>query len=82
MSVVSRESDTTDPDESRGTSYSVVGTGERYAPLFSEDKGLLLFAGRSFSQELTDYVVTRWYRPPEILISPFCYSKPVDLWYV
>ncbi|PFH34218.1 CMGC kinase, MAPK family (ERK) MAPK-1 [Besnoitia besnoiti] len=32
--------------------------------------------------ELTDYVVTRWYRPPEILISPFCYSKPVDLWSV
>ncbi|EPT25997.1 CMGC kinase, MAPK family (ERK) MAPK-1 [Toxoplasma gondii ME49] len=36
----------------------------------------------SDDMELTDYVVTRWYRPPEILISPFCYSKPVDLWSV
>ena len=31
-------------------------------------------------QELTDYVVTRWYRPPELLIFPFHYSKPVDIW--
>jgi serine/threonine protein kinase len=30
-------------------------------------------------QELTDYVVTRWYRPPELLL--MCnYSHPVDLW--
>ncbi|KAL8272907.1 hypothetical protein Esti_003161 [Eimeria stiedai] len=30
--------------------------------------------------EMTDYVVTRWYRPPELLIFPFHYSKPVDIW--
>ena len=28
----------------------------------------------------TDYVATRWYRPPELLLgSPF-YDKPVDMW--
>ena len=31
------------------------------------------------SLDLTDYVVTRWYRPPELLL--MCsYSAPVDLW--
>jgi len=31
---------------------------------------------------LTEYVVTRWYRAPEIMLSCHKYSKPVDIWSV
>lgn len=31
---------------------------------------------------LTDYVATRWYRPPEILLGSTSYTKGVDLWSV
>lgn len=30
--------------------------------------------------ELTEYVVTRWYRAPEILCACLNYGKPVDIW--
>ena len=30
--------------------------------------------------ELTEYVVTRWYRAPEIMLSCKEYSKAVDVW--
>ncbi len=29
---------------------------------------------------LTEYVVTRWYRAPEIMLACHEYSKPIDLW--
>ena len=29
---------------------------------------------------MTDYVATRWYRSPELLLSILDYGKPVDLW--
>lgn len=32
------------------------------------------------SSVLTDYVATRWYRAPEILLGSTCYSKGVDMW--
>ncbi|EGV65334.1 mitogen activated protein kinase [Yamadazyma tenuis] len=31
---------------------------------------------------MTEYVATRWYRAPEIMLSPSHYSKAVDLWSV
>jgi len=31
---------------------------------------------------LTEYVVTRWYRAPEIMLSCHEYAKPIDLWSV
>lgn len=31
---------------------------------------------------LTDYVATRWYRSPELLLKYPKYSKPVDIWAV
>lgn len=34
------------------------------------------------SMLLTEYVVTRWYRAPEIMLACHEYSKPVDLWSV
>uniref|UniRef100_A0A0R3RIK3 Mitogen-activated protein kinase n=1 Tax=Elaeophora elaphi TaxID=1147741 RepID=A0A0R3RIK3_9BILA len=30
--------------------------------------------------ELTEYVATRWYRSPEILLAAKCYTKGVDMW--
>ena len=30
--------------------------------------------------QLTDYVATRWYRAPELLLGSNSYSKPVDIW--
>jgi len=32
--------------------------------------------------QLTEYVVTRWYRAPEIMLACHEYSKPIDLWSV
>jgi len=29
---------------------------------------------------MTDYVATRWYRSPELLLSDTDYGKPVDIW--
>ena len=29
---------------------------------------------------MTDYVATRWYRAPELLLGTFDYGKPVDMW--
>ncbi|CAF4402385.1 unnamed protein product [Rotaria sp. Silwood2] len=29
---------------------------------------------------LTEYVATRWYRAPEIMVSQRCYHKSIDLW--
>ena len=33
---------------------------------------------RSF---MTEYVVTRWYRAPELLLSCFQYTAAIDVWY-
>jgi mitogen-activated protein kinase 1/3 len=30
--------------------------------------------------ELTEYVITRWYRAPEVILCPSEYSKAVDVW--
>jgi serine/threonine protein kinase len=31
-------------------------------------------------QMMTDYVATRWYRPPEVLLGSPIYGKEVDIW--
>lgn len=31
---------------------------------------------------MTEYVATRWYRAPEILLGSSCYTKAVDMWSV
>jgi len=42
-----------------------------------------LARGRCSKEEvLTDYVVTRWYRAPELLLLPLGYFEAVDLWSV
>ena len=39
-------------------------------------------AGNGGSMLLTEYVVTRWYRAPEIMLACHEYSKPSDVWSV
>lgn len=34
----------------------------------------------NFNPAMTDYVATRWYRAPEILLGSVKYTKGVDLW--
>jgi serine/threonine protein kinase len=31
-------------------------------------------------QDLTEYVVTRWYRAPEIMLACQEYTKAIDIW--
>lgn len=37
-------------------------------------------AGGSTGNEMTEYVATRWYRAPELLLGDTKYSKSVDIW--
>ena len=39
-----------------------------------------LARGYEPENELTDYVVTRWYRPPELLLLAHHYTPAVDVW--
>lgn len=32
------------------------------------------------NKDLTEYVITRWYRAPEVILCPSDYSKAVDIW--
>ena len=38
--------------------------------------------GKTGTMLLTEYVVTRWYRAPEIMLACHEYSKPIDIWSV
>lgn len=38
--------------------------------------------GKHGTMLLTEYVVTRWYRAPEIMLACHEYSKPIDIWSV
>jgi len=39
-----------------------------------------LARGNEQGAEFTDYVVTRWYRPPELLLLSTSYTNAVDIW--
>ena len=38
--------------------------------------------GQKLEAEMTEYVVTRWYRAPEILLGSQQYTAAVDMWSV
>lgn len=46
------------------------------------DFGLARMVGSQDSDILTDYVATRWFRAPEILLGSKSYSYGIDLWSV
>jgi len=39
-----------------------------------------LSRGEAKDEEYTEYVVTRWYRAPEVMLSPGCYGQKMDVW--
>lgn len=49
---------------------------------FGLARSLVQNADNSTNPVLTDYVATRWYRAPEILLGSTSYTKGVDLWSV
>jgi len=46
------------------------------------DFGLARGVDDSISQQLTEYVVTRWYRAPELLVENSSYDQGIDIWSV
>ena len=50
------------------------------SPISNQIGRILIFD--FFSAVLTDYVATRWYRAPEILLGSTSYSYGVDIWAV
>lgn len=45
-------------------------------------KGVFKGQQRQMKPKLTEYVVTRWYRAPELLLQALSYGKEVDIWSV
>ncbi|KAG5495646.1 hypothetical protein GH5_03311 [Leishmania sp. Ghana 2012 LV757] len=51
-----------------------------------DESGLLKLCDFGFARQMsakgkyTDYVATRWYRAPELLVGDVAYGKPVDVW--
>jgi serine/threonine protein kinase len=54
-----------------------LGRGGMTEPNEEEDKRQ---AELNTDQPLTEYVITRWYRAPEVILCPSEYSKAVDIW--
>ncbi|KAI8639557.1 kinase-like domain-containing protein [Parasitella parasitica] len=49
---------------------------------FGMARGFTKSSAHLESQYMTHYVVTRWYRAPEIMLSRNTYDKPIDIWSV
>ncbi|KAI9469832.1 MAG: kinase-like domain-containing protein, partial [Benjaminiella poitrasii] len=47
---------------------------------FGMARGIARPSGPIESQYMTHYVVTRWYRAPEIMLSRNAYDKSIDMW--
>ena len=45
------------------------------------DFGFARFTAQK-GEQLTDYVATRWYRAPELILGDHNYGSPIDLWAV
>ena len=52
----------------------------RLLTLYFSDFGLSRNLSKEKGEDLTEYVVTRFYRAPEIMLSSHEYSKAVDIW--
>jgi len=47
---------------------------------FCSDFGLARGVSQEVDYELTEYVVTRWYRAPEVMCSCQEYDNKIDVW--
>ena len=48
--------------------------------ILDSDFGLSRSLSKEKGEDLTEYVVTRFYRAPEIMLSSHEYTKAVDMW--
>ncbi|KAJ2025775.1 Serine/threonine protein kinase, partial [Coemansia sp. S3946] len=62
----------------------VTGSGPSPSAIVVEAKiaDFGLVHDMDFSRPLTDYISTRWYRAPEVLLNCANYSTPIDVWAV
>ncbi|EPY27477.1 mitogen-activated protein kinase, partial [Strigomonas culicis] len=49
---------------------------------FGLARSILSLERDEMARPITDYIATRWYRPPEILLGSTRYTKSVDMWSV
>ena len=68
-------------------SYDIVHRDVKPENLLMNKKNVLKLCDFGFArilpkgnEEITDYVATRWYRSPELLISDPNYGKSADMW--
>jgi len=65
-----------------GLARGIVPTQEDLIELDSDGDTQMMGLISSSPMLLTEYVVTRWYRAPEIMLACHMYSKPIDVWSV
>ena len=57
-----------------------LGLGRAEVYDYGEEKNHKKNNNNDDDPELTEYVITRWYRAPEVILCPSHYSKAVDIW--
>ena len=76
---------TCSPPPARRLAPRRYSTTDEDSPIKVADFGLArslaaMKKGEESASVLTDYVATRWYRAPEILLGSTSYTKAVDMW--